>query len=77
MQILVDWNVPIRLGDATVLPGDLVLAADEAAFFFPPEIADEVIARAVKHRDEENYKRELVYRKKYKFRDAYPLRPVP
>ena len=77
MQIGVDWNVPIRLGDATVLPGDLVLANDEAAIFFPPEIADEVIARAVKHRDEENYKRELVHSKKYKFRDAYPLRPVP
>ena len=73
-QIGVDWNVPIRVGDATVIPGDLVLATDEAVIFFPPEIADEVIAKAVKHRDEENYKRELVRSKKYRFRDVYPLR---
>lgn len=77
MQIGVDWNAPIRLGDAALLPRDLVLATDEATIFFPPEIADEVIARAVKHRDGENCKRELVRSKKYKFRDAYPLRPVP
>ena len=53
MQIGVDWNAPIRLGDAALLPRDLVLATDEATIFFPPEIADEVIARAVKHRDGE------------------------
>ena len=52
------------------MPGVLALATDEAAIFFPPEIADEVIARAAKHRDEENYERELVRNKKYKFRDA-------
>ncbi len=74
-QIGVDWNAPIRVGDATVLPGDLVLATDEAVIFFPPEIADEVIAKSKKHRDEEDYKRELVRSKKYRFRDVYPLRP--
>ncbi len=74
-QVGVDWNVPIRVGDATVMPGDLVLATDEAVIFFPPEIADEVIAKSIKHRNEENYKRELVRSKKYRFRDVYPLRP--
>jgi len=74
-QVGVDWNVPIRVGDATVMPGDLVLATDEAVIFFPPEIADEVIAKSIKHRDEENYKRDLVRSKKYRFRDVYPLRP--
>lgn len=74
-QIGVDWNVPIRIGDATVMPGDLVLATDEAVLFFPASIADEVVAKANKHRDEENYKRKLVQSKKYKFGDVYPLRP--
>lgn len=73
-QIGVDWNIPIRVGTATVMPGDLVLATDEAVIFFPPTIADEVIAKAKKHRDEEDYKRELVRSKKYRFRDVYPLR---
>ena len=43
--------------------------------FFPASIADEVIENALKHRDEEDYKRELVMSKKYRFRDVYPLRP--
>ena len=74
-QIGVDWNIQIRVGTATVMPGDLVLATDEAVIFFPPTIADEVIAKAKKHRDEEYYKRDLVRSKKYKFRGVYPLRP--
>jgi regulator of RNase E activity RraA len=71
----VDWNVPIRVGDATVMPGDIVLGTDEAVLFFPASIADEVIKKSQKHRDEENYKRDLVRSKKYRFRDVYPLRP--
>ena len=50
----VDWNVPIRVGDATVMPGDIVLGTDEAVLFFPASIADEVIRKSRKHRDEEN-----------------------
>ncbi len=71
----VDWNVPIRVGDAAVLPGDIVLGTDEAVLFFPASIADEVIEKSIKHRDEEEYKRKLVRSKKYRFSDVYPLRP--
>jgi len=71
----VDWNVPIRVGDATVMPGDLVLATDEAVLFFPASIAGDVINKANKHHDEENYKRKLVRSMKYRFGDVYPLRP--
>ena len=71
----VDWNVPIRVGNATAMPGDIVLATDEAVLFFPASIADEVIEKSIKNRDEENYKRKLVRSKKYKFGDVYPLRP--
>ena len=71
----VDWNVPIRVGDATVMPGDIVLGTDEAVLFFPASIADEVIEKSMKHRDEEDYKRKLVRSKKYRFSDVYPLRP--
>lgn len=74
-QIGVDWNVPIRVGDATVMPGDVVIGTDEAVLFFPPEIADEVIRKCQEHAAEEDYKRELVLSKKYRFRDVYPLSP--
>jgi regulator of RNase E activity RraA len=74
-QIGVDWNVPLRVGGATVLPGDAVVADDEAVVFFPPAIADEVIARATRIVEQENYERDLVRKKQHRFRDVYPLNP--
>lgn len=74
-QIGVDWNVPIRVGGATVLPGDIVVAEEEAVLFFPPEILDEVVEQTREHAAQEDYERELVRQKKYRFRDVYPLSP--
>lgn len=74
-QIGVDWNVPVRVGGATVLPGDAVVADEEAVVFFPPSIADEVIARAARVVAQENYERDLVRKKEHRFRDVYPLSP--
>jgi len=74
-QIGVDWNVPVRVGGATVLPGDAVVADDEAVVFFPASIADQVIERAARVVEQENYERALVRRKQHRFRDVYPLNP--
>jgi regulator of RNase E activity RraA len=75
VQVGVDWNVPIRVGDATVLPGDVVVVEEEAALFFPPELAAEVIKGARRIVEQEIYERQLVRQKKYRFRDVYPLNP--
>jgi 4-hydroxy-4-methyl-2-oxoglutarate aldolase len=74
-QIGVDWNVPVRVGGATVLPGDAVVADDEAVVFFPASIADQVIERASRIVEQENYERDLVRKKQHRFRDVYPLSP--
>lgn len=74
-QIGVDWNVPIRVGSATVLPGDVVVAEEEAVLFFPPQLAAEVIKLARQVVEQENYERNLVRQKKHRFRDVYPLNP--
>lgn len=74
-QIGVDWNVPVRVGGATVLPGDAVVADDEAVVFFPASVADQVIERATRIVEQENYERDLVRRKQHRFRDVYPLSP--
>jgi len=74
-QIGVDWNVPIRVGGATVLPGDVVVAEEEAALFFPPQLAAEVIKGARQIVEQEDYERSLARQKKYRFRDVYPLNP--
>jgi regulator of RNase E activity RraA len=73
VQIPVDWNGPVRVGNATVLAGDVVVADAEAVIFFPAKIADAVIARAQAVKDQEDYERNLVREKKHRFRDVYPL----
>lgn len=39
-------NVPIRIGEALVLPGDVVLAKREGVVFIPAHLAEEVVERA-------------------------------
>ncbi len=40
---LVGINQPTRIGDATVMPGDVVLARDGAVMFIPPQLAEKVV----------------------------------
>ena len=74
-QTAVDWNIPIRIGSATVLPGDVVVADAEAVLFFPPQLAGKVIELASQTVEQEAYKRKLIMRKQHRFRDVYPLSP--
>jgi regulator of RNase E activity RraA len=39
-------NLPIRIGEATVLPGDVVLGTPTGVIFIPPHLAQEVVERA-------------------------------
>jgi 4-hydroxy-4-methyl-2-oxoglutarate aldolase len=50
---LVEVNGPIRIGHATVMPGDVVLGAREGVTFVPPHLAEEVVGRSedVRQRD--------------------------
>jgi len=70
-----EWNVPIRVGTATVLPGDIVVAEDEAVLFFPPQMLDEVVRLASERQAKEDYERDMMLKKKYRVRDVYPLSP--
>ncbi len=73
VQTGVDWNVPVRVGNATVLPGDVVVADSYAVLFFPPQLAAQVIARAREIAAEEAYVRNLVRRQDRPFRELYPM----
>ena len=70
-----EWNLPIRVGAATVLPGDIVVATDEGAIFFPPELLAGVLEKGFAHQADEEFERYLVRQKKYRFRDVYPPTP--
>src|SRR4029079_3262364 len=50
---VVEVNGPVRIGNATVMPGDVVLGAREGVTFVPPHLAEEVVERSedVRQRD--------------------------
>jgi regulator of RNase E activity RraA len=52
-------NVPIRIGEATVLPGDVVLGTREGVIFIPPHLARDVVERSedIRLRDEFGHQR--------------------
>ena len=43
---LLEINVPIRIGDATCLPGDVVLGTPTGVTFIPPHLAGTVVERS-------------------------------
>jgi 4-hydroxy-4-methyl-2-oxoglutarate aldolase len=45
-SMLMGINVPIRIGRATVFPGDIVLAKKTGVLFIPAHLAEEVVERA-------------------------------
>jgi regulator of RNase E activity RraA len=45
-SMLMGLNVPIRVGRATVFPGDVVLAKKTGVLFIPAHLAEEVVERA-------------------------------
>ena len=44
--MLTGVNIPVRIGEVTVLPGDLVVGDREGVYFIPPSLVTEVLDRA-------------------------------
>jgi regulator of RNase E activity RraA len=40
---MIGINIPIRIGKATVVPGDVVLGRDGGVLFIPPQLAEQVV----------------------------------
>jgi len=40
---MIGLNSPIRIGKATVMPGDVVLGRDGGVIFIPPQLAEQVV----------------------------------
>ena len=55
---LMGWNLPIRIGDVTVLPGDVVLSDPDGLVFIPAHLAEAVAndSEIVRLRDEWGHK---------------------
>jgi 4-hydroxy-4-methyl-2-oxoglutarate aldolase len=53
-----DWNLPIHIGDVTVIPGDVVLSDPDGLVFIPAHLAEQVAndSEIIRLRDEWGHK---------------------
>ena len=72
----VEWNAPVRIGTATVLPGDVVVADETGVLFFPGHLVADVLRAAEEQAALEEHERELLRSGGHRFRDVYPLSPA-
>lgn len=63
--ILVNYNVPIRIGHATVLPGDVVLAKPGAVLFIPPHLVEHIVTTAEFTRLSDEFGEEMIKKGTY------------
>ncbi len=69
--ILSGVNVPVRIGDAIVLPGDIVLGDRDGILFIPPQLVEEVIDSARTQRARDEWVKAKLATGKYKSSEIY------
>lgn len=62
---LMGINVPIRIGEVTVLPGDVVLGDPEGVTFIPPHLAEKVVESSEDTRLRDDWGHEMLRQGKY------------
>jgi len=69
--MLTGINVPIRIGDVTVMPGDLVVGDREGVYFIPPQFVKEVLDHADEIRIHDEWTKKKFDEGKYKSSEIY------
>ena len=64
-------NVPVRIGNATVLPGDVVLGDREGVYFIPPHLVQDIIDEAEITHVHDEWTKKKFDEGKYKSSDIY------
>jgi 4-hydroxy-4-methyl-2-oxoglutarate aldolase len=64
-------NVPVRIGNVTVMPGDLVLGDREGVYFIPPQFAQEIMDKADEVHVHDEWTRKKFDLGKYKSSEIY------
>lgn len=64
-------NVPIRIGNAIVMPGDIVIGDRDGILFVPPQLVDEVISSTRTQRLRDQWIKSKFDLGKYKSSDIY------
>src|ERR1035438_4743724 len=64
-------NIPIRIGNATVMPGDLVVGDPEGVYFIPPQMVKQVLDSADRVHIHDEWTRMKFAEGKYKSSEIY------
>lgn len=75
--MLTGYNVPVRIGQATVLPGDLVFADRTGVYFVPPHLIQKILDRAEETHIHDEWTKEKFMTGKYKSSDLYSSPRIP
>lgn len=70
--MLTGINVPIRIGNATVMPGDVVFGDREGVYFIPPHLVEGVLKQAEITQIHDEWTKAKFMTGKYKSSDLYP-----
>lgn len=70
--MLTGVNIPVRIGSATVLPGDVVFGDREGVYFIPPQLLEEILTRAETTHIHDEWTKAKLLTGKYKTSDLYP-----
>ena len=69
--MLTGINVPIRVGDVTVMPGDLVVGDREGVYFIPPQFVQDVLEKADETHIHDEWTKMKFAEGKYKSSEIY------
>jgi len=58
----VDYQVPVRIGSVTIVPGDILVGEDHGILVIPSAIVDKVLEKAMAHDEQEEFQRYLLLR---------------
>jgi len=70
--MLTGLNIPVRIGSATVMPGDVVFGDSEGVYFIPPELVKQVVDKADETHVHDEWTKAKLLTGKYKSSEIYP-----
>ena len=70
--MLTGVNVPVRIGNATVMPGDVVFGDREGIYFIPPHLVKKVLDKADETHIHDEWTKMKLLTGKYKSSEIYP-----
>jgi len=69
--MLTGINIPVRIGDVTVMPGDLAVGDREGVYFIPPQFVKQVLDRADEIHIHDEWTKKKFAEGKYKSSEIY------